>query len=121
MNIGEAIALLQAKANELPTGYNTEIRVVMCDGEGIETTRILEIDHMATVHRETGQTSDLFAIIKDTHTKTIRPSGRRASRTAPRTISSNGPPKGMNPTSIHDRPVPQPLNLEKPARMPTVA
>lgn len=64
MNIGEAIALLQAKANELPTGYNTEVRVSMCDGEGIETTRVLEIDHMATVSQETGQATELFAVIQ---------------------------------------------------------
>ncbi|TWP46040.1 hypothetical protein FKR81_37340 [Lentzea tibetensis] len=64
MNIGQAITLLQAKANELPTGYDTEIRVSMCDGEGIEMTRVLEIDHMATVSRETGQATELFAVIQ---------------------------------------------------------
>jgi hypothetical protein len=64
VNIGEVIASLQAKARELPNGFDTEVCVSMCDGEGIETTRAVEVDHLAEVAPDSGQVIDYVALIQ---------------------------------------------------------
>lgn len=55
---------MTAVAGRLPQGLNTDVRVVMCDGDRIEVARAVEIDHMATISQAGDTVEDLFAIVK---------------------------------------------------------
>ncbi|TCP54254.1 hypothetical protein EV191_103298 [Tamaricihabitans halophyticus] len=76
MNLGEVIAALQAKANELPTGMDTRVEVCMCNGSDVQLTSEIVVDHMAELATD-GELLDLFAIVqghphRDENARTLR-------------------------------------------------
>lgn len=64
VNISDVIDQLTALARDMPGAYDTEVRVAMCDGRNVEITRVLEIDSMAVVHKETRAVTEQFVIVK---------------------------------------------------------
>jgi hypothetical protein len=64
LNIREVIEQLMSKAESLPDGVGTEVRLVMCNGTDAEITRIFEIDHMAVVSKADDSVTDAFVIVK---------------------------------------------------------
>uniref|UniRef100_UPI003F49685F hypothetical protein n=1 Tax=Amycolatopsis sp. CA-096443 TaxID=3239919 RepID=UPI003F49685F len=63
MTIGELVALLRATAGELPDGFDAEVRVSMCDGENIETTRAIVADVATEVDPGAGRAVQ-YAIVQ---------------------------------------------------------
>lgn len=64
MNIREVVDALSAKADELPAGWETEVRASMCDGSGVEITTAIEVDHMAEMPLDGGPVAAVFAIVQ---------------------------------------------------------
>lgn len=64
MNVREAIEELRAAAERTPLGLDTELRVSLCDGSGIDESAELEIDHFARISRETGEVHSWYVAVK---------------------------------------------------------
>ncbi|MPZ67093.1 MAG: hypothetical protein GEU83_16835 [Pseudonocardiaceae bacterium] len=91
---------LASVAERLPDGTDTELRVGLCDGGGLDVSRELEIDHFATVQPD-GAVAEWFVMAKG-HPHLDRDSGRSTSCPALPTGSTSSCAAG--PTSREIRP-----------------
>ncbi|HEY6424703.1 MAG TPA: hypothetical protein VIY28_15945 [Pseudonocardiaceae bacterium] len=64
MTVREAIEALRTAAAATPLGLDSELRVSLCDGDGIDESAELEIDHFARVSRATGEVHSWYVGVK---------------------------------------------------------
>lgn len=64
MNIRDVVNALTAKADQLPAGWDTEVRVSMCASGSVEITTEIEVDHMTSLNVETHVVNEIYAIVQ---------------------------------------------------------
>lgn len=64
MNIRDVVTALAAETEKLPAGWDTDVRVSMCNGEGVENTTVIEVDHMSSISLETLDVNEVYAIVQ---------------------------------------------------------